>query len=240
VAIPRPPRGPRWIFAQTPTYDVVIVLFASVAGLSSAWNFWSQNRLAPALLALAGTVGVLVFSVIKQAVGLAAARKKQSTHELEGCLHTLHAVLAPETCRLRLAIHVPLDGELEQVTEYIGDTTTGKVGRRFPANAGIIGKALRENGAFLAERVNDEYEAYVRELITDWNFTEAQARRVNPGAMTWMAVPLYDQQGRADAILFLDANERDFFTPERQELVLAAVRGIAVFVGKRYTEARTS
>ena len=114
MAIPRPPRGLHWIFAQTPTYDVAIVLCASVAGLSSAWNFWSQHRLVPALLALAGTAGVLVVSVIKQAVGLASARKMQSTHELEGCLHTLHAVLAPETCRLRLAIHVPLDARAQQ------------------------------------------------------------------------------------------------------------------------------
>ena len=241
MAIPRPPRGLRWIFSQTSTYDIAIALFASVAGLSSAWTSWSRDRPVPALLALSGTVGVLVFSVTKQAVSLAAARKRQSTHELEGCLHTLHEVLAPGTCKVRLAIHVPLNGELEQVTEYVGDPAMpGQVGRRFPANAGIIGKALRENDVFLARRVNDEYEAYIRELITAWSYTEQQARLINPGAMAWMAAPIHDQRGRTDAILYLDANQRDFFSPERQELVLAAIRGIAVFVGKRYTDPRTS
>ncbi|HXD16022.1 MAG TPA: GAF domain-containing protein [Vicinamibacterales bacterium] len=241
MAIPRPPRGLRWIFSQTSSYDIAIALFASVAGLSAAWTSWSQNRPLPASLALAGTLGVLIFSVIKQAVSLAAARKRQSTHELEGCLHTLHEVLAPGTCKVRLAIHVPVNGDLEQVTEYVGDPPkTGQVGRRFPANAGIIGKALRENRVFIARRVNDEYEAYVRELITAWSYTDQQARLLNPGAMAWMAAPIYDRQGRSDAILYLDANQRDFFTPERQELVLAAIRGIAVFVGKRYTESRTS
>jgi len=241
VAIPRPPRGLRWIFSQTSTYDIAIAVFASVAGLSSAWTSWSQDRPVPALLALSGTVGVLVFSVIKQAVSLAAARRKQSTHELEGCLHTLHEVLAPGACRLRLAIHVPVNGELEQVTEYVGETSTpGGIGRRFPANAGIIGKALREKKAFVARRVHDEYEAYVGELITDWNYTEQQARRLNPGAMSWMAVPLYDRLARIDAILFLEATQLDFFTPQRQQVVVAAVRGIAVFVGKRYTDQRTS
>ncbi|HEY3162105.1 MAG TPA: hypothetical protein VGJ78_24255 [Vicinamibacterales bacterium] len=151
MAIPRPPYGLRWIFSQTSTYDIAIAGFASVAGLSSAWTSWSQDRPVPALLALSGTVGVLVFSVIKQAVSLAAARRKQSTHELEGCLHTLHEVLAPGACRLRLAIHVPVN-----------------------------------------------------------------------------------------AILFLEATQRDFFTPQRQQVVVAAVRGIAVFVGKRYTDQRTS
>ena len=136
---------------------------------------------------------------------------------------------------------MPLNGELEQVTEYVGDPAkTGQVGRRFPANAGIIGKALRENTVFLARRENDEYEAYIRELITAWSYTEQQARLLNPGAMAWMAAPIYDQRGGADAILYLDANQRDFFTAERQELIVAAIRGIAVFVGKRYTEPRTS
>jgi hypothetical protein len=53
--------------------------------------------------------------------------------------------------------------------------------------------------------------------------------------MAWMALPIYDtERQRVEAVLFLDANQRDFFTPERQELVLAGLSGIAVFVGKRY------
>ena len=77
-------------------------------------------------------------------------------------------------------------------------------------------------------------------LTSYWNYTEQQARRLNPGAMSWMAVPLYDRLARIDAILFLEATQRDFFTPQRQQVVVAAVRGIAVFVGKRYGDPRTS
>jgi hypothetical protein len=119
MPIPRPPKGVRWLLTQTATYDFLIAVFASVIGFSSATNFASQNRTRLALLVGLGTIGVLAFSAIKQGVGLAAARKKDSTHELEGCLYTLHAVLAP-SCRLRLAIHVPVRDALEQVTEYIG------------------------------------------------------------------------------------------------------------------------
>jgi len=72
-------------------------------------------------------------------------------------------------------------------------------------------------------------------LTTEWNYVEERARKLNPGAMTWMAVPLIDDRNNVDAIVFLDAAERDFFTPERQEIVLAAVRGIALFVGRRYS-----
>lgn len=79
------------------------------------------------------------------------------------------------------------------------------------------------------------YEAYVSELVSDWNYPEERARTLNPGAMEWMALPVYDaDRQRVDAVLFLEPSQRGFFTPERQEVVLAALSGIAVYVGKRY------
>jgi putative methionine-R-sulfoxide reductase with GAF domain len=48
-------------------------------------------------------------------------------------------------------------------------------------------------------------------------------------------VPLFDaDNGKVQAVLYLDASKRDFFNDARQELVLSAVNGIAVFIGKRY------
>jgi hypothetical protein len=187
------------------------------------------------------TVVVLVFSVVKNGMGLAQARKKDSIHELEGCLYTLHAVLDPSSSNppvtLRLAVHVPVGDMLEQVTEYIGVSPKhGRIGRRFLPNAGIIGKAYRENAVLVGRRVNDDYELYLQELIREWNYTPDQARLLNPASMEWMAVPFYDaDRGRVEAILYLDASKRDFLTTARQELVLSAVTGIAVFIGKRYS-----
>ena len=236
MPIPAAPTGWRWALGQPSTYGILIAAFAAPIGISSAINFVSQGRAWLALMVATGTVGVLAFTVIQHIVGLKAARKKNSIHELEGCLNTLHAVLRPpSTCRLRIALHRPVSDALEQFTEYIGDRPkAGRVGRRFPNNAGIIGKAYREGDTFVAKRVNDDYEAYVRELITDWNFTEERARMINPGAMAWMASPLVEG-GTVEAILYLDVNQRDFFTTERQEIVLAAIRGIAVFVRRRYS-----
>jgi hypothetical protein len=129
-----------------------------------------------------------------------------------------------------------VDEMLEQVTEYIGvSPKKGRIGRQYPGNAGIIGKAVREKDVFIGRRVNDDYEAYVQELIKDWNYSDERARKLNPAAMEWMAVPFYDtERDRVQAVLYVDVNQRGFFTPERQELVLAAVRGIALFIGKRY------
>jgi len=241
MSIPRQPRGARWLFSQSSTFDILIAAGASIVGFSAAANYASQERTGWALVVAVATVAILVFSVVKNGLGLAQARKKGSTHELEGCLHTLHAVLDPSRSQppvtLRLAVHVPVGEMFEQVTEYIGvNPRPGRIGRRFPANAGIIGQAYRENEVLVARRVNDDYELYQQELIRDWNFTPDQARLLNPAAMEWMAVPFSDRdRGRVEAVLYLDASKRNFFTPSRQELVLLAASGIAVFIGKRYS-----
>jgi hypothetical protein len=231
----------RWLATQTGTYDILIALFAAVVGFSSVANYLSQGRRTIALVVGLATVGILIVTATKHAVGLAAARHKDSIHELEGCLYTLHATLDPRSANppvtLRLAIHVPDNDMLQQVTEYIGvPPKRGRVGRRFPANAGIIGRAYCENVVFVARRVNDDYEMYVQELIKDWNFTPERAAFLNPGVMEWMAIPFADpDQHRVAAVLYLDANKRNFFTEARQELILSAVNGIAVFIGKRYS-----
>jgi hypothetical protein len=241
MAIPRQKKGLRWLLAQTGTYDLLIAGFACVIGITSAVNYSAQGKQVAALLAGGGTIGVLVFTAVKQIVGLRAARHKESTHELEGCLFTLHAALDPtaggEPGRLRLAIHVPAGEMLEQVTEYIGDKSKpGRVGRRFPANSGIIGKAYRENEVFVGRRVNDDYGLYIKELVREWNFTEERARFLNPAVKAWMAVPFYDEvRNTVEAVLYLDSTDADFFDPVHQELILAAASGIAVFIGKRYT-----
>src|SRR5258708_26614145 len=157
MTIPRPARGSRWLFTQTASYDILIAVFASVIGFSSAQNYYAQGRGRLALLSGLGTVGVVGFTLLKQGISLTAARAQTSTHELEGCLYTLRAVLSPETgVRLRLPIHVPVGENFEQVTEYIGDTPKpGRVGRQFPINSGIIGKAYLEKYVFVGHRVND-------------------------------------------------------------------------------------
>jgi hypothetical protein len=221
-------------------YDVLVTVATSIIGFSSAANYAAQNRYTYAVLVAIATAGVSLFNIVKGGLVLAAARRKESTHELEGCLHTLHAVLDPfgfdPMLVLRLAVHVPVKDALEQVTDYIGvPAKAGRRGRQFSANTGIIGKAYRENTVLVARRANDDYEQYIQELVREWNYTEDQARHLNPGVMEWMAVPLFDPDAaKVQAVLYLDSSRRDFLNDARQELVLSAVNGIAVFIGKRY------
>jgi len=214
--------------------------FTGVVGLTSAANYWLQQHPKLAVTVGGATVIVMALAVVKNIVTLKEASKKESMHELEGCLYTLHAVLdpaeVPDPGRLRLAVHVPVDDMLEQVTEYVGDTPKpGRVGRQFPANAGIIGECYRTNTHLVAFRGGISYPEYVQELVNDWHYTPEQAKKLNPATMAWMAVPFRDpDRNRVDAVLYLDSQIAEFFTEARQELVLAAANGIAVFIGKRY------
>jgi hypothetical protein len=232
------------LVAQTATFDIATAGFTAIIGATAAINYALAGH--PWLSASVGiaTVAVLVLTIAKNAVVLAQAKHKESLDELEGCLLTLHASLDPAALhapgRLRLAVHVAVEQELEQVTEYIGGTPRKeRAGRRFPANAGIIGIALREGAegdAFVGQRVNDDYRTYVEELVRDWNYTRERAEQLNPAVMSWMAVPFNDPDTSAvEAVLYLDSTEREFFTPERQELVMAAATGMAVFIGRRYS-----
>lgn len=242
--IPRGRKGVGWYFRQASVYDIGNGLFTAVVGLSAAANYQAQNKPLLALLVGGSTIGVCVFQLVKNGVLLAEALKKDSVHELEGCLHTLHAALDPtaisDVGRVRLALHRSVKKTsgyvLEQVTEYIGDKPkSGRIGRQFPADAGIIGRVFRDNIPLVAKRVNDDYEAYVQELINEWNYKGSLARLLSKDTMAWMAVPFYDTDNDCMmAVLYLDSKDREFFTPSRQETVLSAVNGIAIFIGKRY------
>lgn len=240
MGIPRGRKGIAWYFAQANTYDIGVAIFTAIVGLSSAANYADQGKQAIALLVGLATIGVFVFALIKNGVALVQSVKRDSPHELEGCLHTLHAALDPDAMAtmglLRLAIHVPVADKLEQATEYIGATAKpGRVGRQFPNDAGIMGRAFQENTPYVGQRDSEDPEQYVQELVEVWNYSPQQAQLLNMNVRAWMAVPFYDTDyGRVAAVLYLDSTDREFFTASRQELVLAAVNGIAMFIGKRY------
>ena len=65
MPIPRPPQGVRWLFTQTAAYDVLIAIFASVIGFSSAWNYWTANRWRLATVVFCGTVGVVAVILVR-------------------------------------------------------------------------------------------------------------------------------------------------------------------------------
>src|SRR5437867_525661 len=145
MAIPAPRTRWSWLATQPSVYDVLVAICASGIGIASAVNYWTQKRPELAIVVVATTTFVVIFSLLKHGFVLKEASKKESMHELEACLYTLHSILGPAPeCTLRLAVHLPLPKEerFAQITEYIGDEPKpGRIGRPFPINAWIIGKA---------------------------------------------------------------------------------------------------
>ena len=170
---------------------------------------------------------------------------EQQLHELSGCLFTLHglltAALPRDVCdpKLRITLHVPIeDGQkLQQVLDYVGnDRSKNTAGRKFLANCGAVGEALRLKQPVSGKRANDNYEEYVKELIQDHHFTEKDARKMDRDTMCWMANPFFVEgnDDKVEAVLYLDSVDREFFTDEREQLIICACSGIARFVKRRY------
>lgn len=84
-------------------------------------------------------------------------------------------------------------------------------------------------------RLDGDAEAHISDLVTNWGFSTDRARRVDPTVQSWMAVPLQTPEAGVEAVVFLDAQKREFFTENRQLLVLGACGGLALFVRQRYT-----
>ena len=172
--------------------------------------------------------------------------RTRSHQELEGCLQTLHhALLASsetgEAPGLRLTIYTPAKTNngvfLEQVLDYVSaDSSRRKgAGRSFSQHCGIIGHAYRTGEAQVASREIENQEEYVKELVTKWNYSDDQARVLDTRGWSFMAVPLKGDAG-VEAILFIDSSKRNYFSKNRQDLVVSACSGIALFVNRIYNK----
>lgn len=202
-----------------------------------------------------GGVGIILAFA---AVGLQLAKaratyleqvRKDSTHELQGCLHTLETILlGPDMANraaagLRLTIHRPDGrGSLEQVMEYVGNrrATDKTVGRKLPETVGVIGQAYREAQldpgkleVFHDFRTGPDHDAFVAQMVRDYSFSRKAAERLHPATMSWVAIAI-PNEGGVEGVLYCDSKQADFFTDARKEDILHATAGIAYFIGLRY------
>jgi hypothetical protein len=212
---------------------------AAAAPAAAAEFSWQKKTSIALSLLIAGC------TLVKLLGQFGKKRQDERPTDLEGCLHTLYAILLDGTGSdvakqgLRLTIHRPVgDGaELEQVVDYVGDNRSAAkcVGRKFPAQSGIIGKAYRENKPLTAKRVNPDYQAYLDELISIWSYTESHAKARDKAAMAWMGIPIADgQSGKVLGILYGDSTNPEFFNAVKLNLAILACGGIARFVVRRY------
>jgi hypothetical protein len=163
--------------------------------------------------------------------------EKESIHELKGCLETLDAIIRKESSRLWLTLHVPIDGgqRLEQILDYVGDTDgSRKAGRRFVAQSGIVGRALREKEPFRFSRSSDDHEQYILELVRDHSYTETDARKTNPSMKSGYAAPLFEGDD-VRCVLFLASDDPNMFDDSTALQINRACVGIARFIKDRYS-----
>jgi hypothetical protein len=207
-----------------------------------------DGRADAAWITLSAAGVICVSSVLSAVATLQHKRKKASIHDLEGCLLTLHGALhasgdanpEDEDPGVRVTLHVPRTKRgavtLEQTCDYICNDANRAIGkgRVFSPNTGLIGEVFRLNRIGIVERLDASYESFLNDMVSRWGYTEEQARRLDGSVMSYFAVPLKSQEHGVEAIVYVDARQRGFFTKARQELVEAACIGIALFVGRRY------
>lgn len=190
-------------------------------GILKIANAGSQDREAKAVdehLGLKAAIRVLYGTI------LFTTRTKEGDGNLR---LTIHRVVEPPTKGRGSA-------ELEQMLPYLGDQPKKFAPRRFPIQSGIIGKAAREKAALAASRQNEDYEAFINELVTYWSYTDVDARALSAGRKSWMAVPILGPDGETRAVVYLDSSDADFFTDVVQDLILAGCQGITAYTREAY------
>ena len=185
---------------------------------------------------------VCVLSTVKAYLEFRKSWSEDSPSDLEGAIQTIWAILSgpdldsENTISLRMCLHTKLDKhQLQQVTEYIGETATEKqkAGRKFPVQSGIIGKAVREKKAYFCSRTEKDPTRYQNELVKDWHYTPEDAKERSADRMSWAAIPIPTENPKA--VLYCDCCDPDFFTEERQNILLHGCLGIAAFAMRRYS-----
>lgn len=245
-------KGDRWFERKATVEAVATVLpfLAAAVGALTSLSQPGQRRFGWWLLG--GALWLILASVAKVLHARAQDRERRRADEYDGfraALHVLFAAvceasgLSDAECgagRLRLTIHrvVPIGTEsppeeLEQLLPYMGGPGS-PASRRFSIRSGIIGKAARRKSALVAVRENADYEGFVAELVREWAYTEHDARRLSPDRHAWMAVPILGAGDTPVAVVYLDSPDREFFTGQVQDLVLAICRGTGAYTREAY------
>lgn len=241
------PRVRHWVWrllGSSQFYDALIAMVAATGGVAASQKLIVDGWRVAGWLVAISAFGVCALSILRASVTYRQQAKRESLHELEGCLMIIHAILAeddsvdsPKEAGLRLTVHVAIsDRELQQVLDYVGDERGGcTAGRVFPMQCGIAGYVHRMGSPFAARRSEEDYEGYVRELMEDWGYTEDDARKLNPATKAWMAVPLVaPPKSKILGILYIDSTDRDYFTATRKGLLMTAASGVERFANRRY------
>jgi hypothetical protein len=232
----------KWIVETVSVVPPVIA-----AGYAAYAANANPNTAASVPWLLFGIVWLILASIVKilQAFQQDKEFAMRNTHEgLAGASRVLHASvlkqanLPQKSGELRVTVHrvvPPLESpkHYEQLIPYIGGNG-GEAFRLFPIHTGITGRVAREQGALVYSRQNDDYDAYLKELVAHWGYTEAEARKLQQDRKAWMAVPIFSAEQVVLAVVYLDSSTKDVFTSEIKQLVIDSCGGFAAHITERY------
>jgi len=196
---------------------------------------------------LLGIIWLIVASLVKilQAFQQDKEVAVRNAHEgLVAASHVLHASvlrkanLSSKSGELRVTVHrvvPPIDSpkSYEQLIPYVGGSG-GPSFRSFPIHTGITGRVAREGNPLIYTRINDDYDAYLKELVAHWGYTDAEARKLLQDRKSWMAVPIFSVEHVVLAVVYLDSSTKDVFTTEIKQLVIDSCGGFAAHITERY------
>lgn len=223
-----------------------------IASIAAAWeSFKNKSLVYQAWFLVFGAILLLLASIIRiwRTYKHDTKTEHPSIHDgLFGALYVLYGGVENYRQKdghsnggLRVTIHRIVEDkkkeypeELEQLLPYIGGSNGCKPGRRFSIRSGIIGKAAREKAVFSSYRENDDYELFVKELVSIWSYTEEDAKKLTSDRKSWMAVPIFGKDDIVIGVVYLDSNEKDFFTDNVQEIIINACTGVADYISNRY------
>lgn len=131
---------------------------------------------------------------------------------------------------LRICLHRSLPGKdlWEQLTEYVGDNSYGKAGRRFTRQKGILGLTLFAIGDVVKRHAkkNETTDQFLQELQIERH----EVAQYRGESRSWAAICIGDDAEKLQVVIFCDAIAEKFFTKPRENALQIASLALARFV----------
>ena len=256
------PRQP-WLHTYLPLGISVVAALGAIIAAGIAWyKALSDGTTSTiSLWVLVVFLSILAkeaLSIYRVFLDMRRQRRLESAHELHAAGQVLREILAArfsdqvaqepdDTLRataFRVCIYrvVPShrevrSSELERVTAYcVGEGgDPGEAGKRISTACGVVGLAYRTGVAQVAERQKESLEQFWDEMVQTWGFSQEEARSLNRTRWSYLAVPIKDEAGRVDTVVFLDSQVKDCLTDDVIEsIIFPACEAIGLVIEQRY------
>ncbi|HAH46847.1 hypothetical protein [Gimesia sp.] len=220
---PKPLKNGRFLFLKKRLFwDSLATIISGIAAIVLGFYRFKNSRVEDQLLIeiLFGlTIAFCICSLIRIVIDFKNEYHDDGEESLNAMLHILYSQLSGYRNKqhsgdpqLRICVYVPDGtGHLQQRTEYVGTTETGKKGTRVCVSRGIIGKAY-ENKALTVDSLprNRKFVDYMK---VKYNFSIEQIRELRKDRQSWAALYLGDDTNCV-AIIYCDSCLSGYFGNE--------------------------